>query len=270
MIHESSERRQGPFLAINCAAVSEALVASELFGHEKGAFTDANEARPGKFELAADGTLFLDEIGELPLGCQAQLLRAVEEKVIVRVGGSATLSTNTRLLAATNRDLRAMVRDGTFREDLFFRLNVVLIEMPPLRERPEDIPELADHFLGQFCLSAHRDLPELSKSAIQRMQTHDWPGNVRELRNLMERIAYLVPEEIVTAEDLPLSSEKPRRDPISSLKDATRQFQIDTIERHIERAAGNMTEAAASLGLHRSNLYRKMSQLGMTAAGEEE
>ncbi len=269
MIHDLSARREGPFLAINCAAVSETLLASELFGHEKGAFTDAHETRPGKFELAAKGTLFLDEIGELPLACQAQLLRAVEEKVVVRVGGSTTLSTNARLLAATNRDLGAMVRAGTFREDLFFRLNVVMLEMPPLRERPEDIPELADHFLSQFCASAHRALPELSKSALQRMRAHAWPGNVRELRNLMERIAYLVPDDIVTADDLPLAIDASRVDPVASLKKATRQFQIDTIERHIQMAAGNMTEAAASLGLHRSNLYRKMSQLGMSLSAQQ-
>ncbi|MEM7316497.1 MAG: sigma 54-interacting transcriptional regulator, partial [Planctomycetota bacterium] len=189
LIHASSERRTKPFVAINCAAMTETLVESEMFGHVKGAFTDAHADKPGKFETAAGGTLFLDEIGELSPSSQAKLLRAIEEKVIVRVGGSETIETDTRILAATNRDLTAMVRERTFREDLFFRLNVVTLQMPPLRERGDDISLLAGHFLEEFCLAAHRAVPEFTPAARKLLLAHPWPGNVRELRNLMERLA---------------------------------------------------------------------------------
>ena len=201
-IHYLSRRRGQPFIALNCAAIPDTLAESELFGHEKGAFTDAHESRPGKFELASGGTLFLDEIGDLSLNCQAKLLRVLEEKVMVRVGGSAPIPTDARVLAATNQKLAEMVQQKRFREDLYFRLNVVTLELPPLRQRGGDILLLAEHFLDDFCRRARRKVPELSAAARKRLAEHRWPGNVRELRNLMERLAYLTAGDRIEAEDL--------------------------------------------------------------------
>ena len=201
-IHYGSRRRSRPFVAVNCAAIPDTLAESELFGHEKGAFTDARDTRVGKFELASDGTLFLDEIGDLSLSGQAKLLRVLEEKVLVRVGGSTSIHTDVRVLAATNQDLAEMVRHKRFREDLYFRLNVVTLEIPPLRDRVEDILPLAEHFLLEFCKKARRQIPTFSAAARKRLESHPWPGNVRELRNLMERLAFLSSAEQVEAEEL--------------------------------------------------------------------
>jgi len=268
LVHYLSDRRNEPFVAVNCAALTETLLESELFGHEKGAFTDAHEARAGKFELASGGTLFLDEIGDMSLGGQAKLLRVLEEKVVVRVGGSKPITTDVRVFAATNQDLAELVRQKKFREDLFFRLNVVTLEMPPLRERGDDLLLLAEHFLNRFCAAAGRKPPKFTAAARKRLLGHTWPGNVRELRNLMERLAYLSQGEKVDAEDLAfILTPQPEGAGVFSLDhtlaEATKQFQGEYINRHIERARGNMTEAARRLGLHRSNLYRKMRQLGM-------
>jgi len=268
-IHYLSGRRHKPFVAVNCAAIPDTLAESELFGHEKGAFTDAHEARQGKFELAADGTLFLDEIGDLSLSGQSKLLRVLEEKVLVRVGGSAPIHTDARVVAATNQNLAEMVQKKRFREDLYFRLNVVTLELPPLRERAGDIMLLAEHFLHDFCKKARRKTPEFSAAARKRLQTHPWPGNVRELRNLMERLAYLSTEDRVEAQDLafilsPRGNAQLVANLDQPLAEATVQFQVEYIKRAIEQAGGNMSQAAAQLGLHRSNLYRKMRQLGMT------
>ncbi len=267
MIHYLSPRRDQVLVAVNCAAITETLLESELFGHERGAFTDAHETRQGKFELADGGTLFLDEIGDMSPGGQAKLLRVLEEKVVVRVGGSQPISVDTRVIAATNQDLAKLVREKKFREDLFFRLNVVTLQLPPLRDRGDDIILLADHFLSGFCAKARRPLPRLTASARKKLVGHSWPGNVRELRNMMERLAYLSSEGRVDAGDLSFVMAPGSDDETISmdqpLADATRQFQADFIERHIKRARGNMTEAAERLGLHRSNLYRKMKQLGM-------
>jgi Nif-specific regulatory protein len=268
LIHYRSRRRGQPFIAVNCAAITETLLESELFGHEKGAFTDAREARPGKFELASGGTLFLDEIAELSLAGQAKLLRVLEEKLVVRVGGSLPVHTDVRVLAATNRDLADMVRQRRFREDLFFRLNVVSLELPPLRERGPDALLLAEHFLEQFARRIGRATPRLSESARRRLLEHSWPGNVRELRNLMERIAYLSPSDTVEAEDLafiltPLGRSAPLVPMDLELAEATDRFQAQYIKQAIDGAGGNMSQAASRLGLHRSNLYRKMRQLGM-------
>ena len=190
-IHFGSRRRKHPFIAVNCAALTETLLESELFGHEKGAFTDAHEARAGKFELASGGTLFLDEIGDMSLAGQSKLLRVLEDKTIVRVGGSRPIHTDVRVLAATNQKLAELVRAKRFREDLYFRLNVVSLELPPLRERGDDVMLLAEHFLQQFCKRAGRRVPKFTAAARKRLESHTWPGNVRELRNLMERLAYL-------------------------------------------------------------------------------
>ena len=202
MVHYLSPRREQPFIAVNCAAITETLLESELFGHEKGAFTDAHETRQGKFELAAGGTLFLDEIGDLSLGGQAQTARVLEEKVVVRVGGSKPIHTDARVIAATNQNLAEMVRQRRFRQDLYFRLNVVTLELPPLRRTRRRRPVLAEYFLADFCHRAHRKVLPLSAAAKRRLEQHLWPGNVRELRNLMERLAYLLPGDTIEAADL--------------------------------------------------------------------
>ena len=270
-IHYFSRRRDQPFIAVNCAAIPETLAESELFGHEKGAFTDAHEARAGKFELAAGGTLFLDEIGDLTLSGQAKLLRVLEEKVLVRVGGSTPIHTDARLVAATNQNLAEMVQTKRFREDLYFRLNVVTLDLPPLRERGDDILLLGEHFLNDFCRRARRKTPRLAAAARRRLMEHAWPGNIRELRNLMERLAYLSTSDRIEAEDLAFILAPGGQTPLVTdlnrpLADATSQFQMEYINCQIEQSGGNMSLAAARLGLHRSNLYRKMRQLGMEAS----
>ena len=230
LVHYLSSRRGEVMVAVNCAAISETLLESELFGHEKGAFTDAHEARAGKFELADGGTLFLDEIGDMSLGGQAKLLRVLEEKVVVRVGGSATIPTSARVVAATNQNLGELVRDKKFREDLFFRLNVVTIELPPLRTRGDDVMLLAEHFLDEFCKKARRETPSISAGAKKQLLGHRWPGNVRELRNMMERIAYLSEGDTVSAEDLAfIDAPAPQDSAISldlTLSDATQELSL--------------------------------------------
>ena len=268
MVHYLSKRRKEPLVTVNCAAITESLLESELFGHEKGAFTDANETRAGKFELASGGTLFLDEIGDMSLAGQAKLLRVLEEKVVVRVGGSTPIPADVRMIAATNQNLGELVREKKFREDLFFRLTVVTIDMPPLRDRDDDVMVLAEYFLEEFSRQAKRKVPAFTAAARKKLLQHPWPGNVRELRNMMERLAYLSQNEKIEGEDLafimtgPLNSE-PQYSLELNLGDATRDFQIQFIEKQISLARGNMTDAARRLGLHRSNLYRKMRQRGM-------
>lgn len=268
-LHLQSSRRDQQFVAVNCAAIAETLLESELFGHEKGAFTDAIAERAGKFELASGGTLLMDEIGEMSLGGQAKLLRVLEDKVVVRVGGSEPIQTDVRVIAATNQDLVKLVREKRFREDLYFRLNVVTLQIPPLRERGDDIVVLAEHFLEEFGHQIGRPPPKLSDSARKRLLDHSWPGNVRELRNLMERVAYLTKGATVEESDLafvlsPASSGDVSSVPSNmSLSDATAVFQRQYIQRHVLAAQGNLAKAAKQLGMHRSNLYRKMGQLGM-------
>lgn len=274
-LHFQGPRAERPFIAVNCAALAETLLESELFGHEKGAFTDAREMHRGKFELSEGGTIFLDEIGDMSMGGQAKLLRVLEQKVITRVGGSQAIPINARVIAATNAHLAEAVRARKFREDLYFRLNVVTLELPPLRDRPEDVMPLAEHFLGSFAVQARRPKLDLSAEARKRLQAHTWPGNVRELRNLMERVAFLAPNDMIQADDLAfiLSPEQNRSSEPSldlGLSEATNQFQQDFIRRAIRRVRNNMSEAARLLGLHRSNLYRKMRQLGMSEAGSQD
>ena len=271
-LHYAGNRSSCPFVAVNCAALTESLLESELFGHERGAFTDARDMRQGKFELADGGTLFLDEIGDMSAGGQAKLLRVLEQKVITRVGGSQSIPINVRIIAATNANLSEAVRAKKFREDLYYRLGVVTLDLPALRERPEDILPLAEFFLRRFAVQAKRPQLQLSSEARRRLQSHTWPGNVRELRNLMERIAFLCPADRVEPEDLAfiLSPESdntklPALD--LGLDAATREFQRDFIRRSIHHVSDNMTDAAKLLGLHRSNLYRKMKQLEMKEVG---
>jgi Nif-specific regulatory protein len=267
-LHRQGPRSARPFVAVNCAALTETLLESELFGHEKGAFTDAHSMREGKFELAEGGTLFLDEIADMSLGGQAKLLRVLEQKVITRVGGTQTIPVNVRVLAATNASLAELVREKKFRQDLYYRLSVVTLELPPLRDRPEDILPLAKFFLDRFCHDANRKPLPFSPDAEKRLQMHNWPGNVRELRNLMERTAFLGSGPRVELEDLAFIL-SPRRNPFDDLAEgvglaeATGAFQAEYIKRAVKRMHGNMSDAAEFLGLHRSNLYRKMRQLGM-------
>ncbi len=271
-LHFQGPRADHPFVAINCAAMPESLLENELFGHEKGSFTDAHETRPGKFELAERGTLFLDEIGDMSLGGQAKLLRVLEEKVVTRVGGGQPIPINVRVVAATNANLVERVAAKTFREDLYYRLSVVTQTLPPLRERPEDILTLAEYFLKQFCLQARRRSLKISAEARRRLQSHAWPGNVRELRNLMERVAFLCTGDLVESDDLAFVLSPDRDSALEpsldmGLGEATKQFQQDFIRRSVKRVNGNMSEAARLLGVHRSNLYRKMRQLDMSEAG---
>ena len=277
-IHYQSPRRHEPFIAVNCAAITESLLESELFGHEKGAFTDAHEARAGKFEAANGGTLFLDEIGDMSLAGQAKLLRVLEEKVVVRVGGSNPISVDVRIIAATNQSLVDLVRNKKFREDLYFRLTVVTLILPSLRERGSDILELADYFLDSFCRKTGRNKPTWTSAAKSRLLAHPWPGNIRELRNLVERIVYLSSGDVIDVQDLQFVSSPIDSQPSASaeagtdlmhfpLAQATDEFQTKCIEHHIQSANGNMTLAAQTLGLQRTNLYRKMKQLGMPSPG---
>ncbi len=269
-IHYGGPRRELPFVAVNCAAISETLLESELFGHEKGAFTDAHEARPGKFEAAAGGTLCLDEIGDLSLAGQAKLLRVLEDKTVVRVGGSRSIAIDARVIAATNQPLADLVRQKRFRQDLYYRLTVVTLEIPPLRQRPEDIWPLTEFFLGLYSARAKRSQLKLSDAARRKLDAHDWPGNVRELRNLIERLVYLSGKDTIEAEDLSFAVsasalEAETASFTGTLTAATDAFQVLHIRRAIRDAQGNMSLAAERLGLHRSNLYRKLRQLGLSA-----
>jgi DNA-binding NtrC family response regulator len=273
-IHFESERRSGPFIAVNCAALVESLLESELFGHEKGAFTDANTTHVGKFELASGGTLFLDEVGDMSPGGQAKLLRVLEEKIVVRVGGSQSIPVDVRVVAATNQPLEDLIEQKRFREDLYFRLNVVKLTLPPLAQRGDDVLLLTNQFLQDFCYQIGRQVPSLDRGARDALLSHHWPGNVRELRNTIERVCYLCDEDVIHAADLMLSGSKLRANStpanVGNLKDATRDFQVGHINAAIEACHGNMTDAAARLGLHRSNLYRKMRQLGVATSTEED
>jgi transcriptional regulator with GAF, ATPase, and Fis domain len=281
-LHENSLRCNGPLVKVNCAAISESLLESELFGHEKGAFTDARARRIGKLESAHKGTLFLDEAGEMSPAVQAKLLRALETREFERLGGNDTVKADVRFVAATHRDLAAMVRKGTFREDLFYRLSVVPIRLPALRERPGDIPLLAGHFLREFSAAAGTAPPALTESAAARLREYPWPGNVRELRNVMERLSILQAGRTLTADDVadalgqrvgavPLG-EPPSRDgsgaAIETLAAARARFEAEHIRRALEATRGNITEAARRLGLTREALSRRIHR-GDKPADEE-
>jgi two-component system response regulator PilR (NtrC family) len=257
-VHARSPRAEAPFVPVNCGAIPEGLIESELFGHAKGAFTGAQGARQGLFQAAQDGTLFLDEIGELPLSLQVKLLRAIQERCIRPVGDNEDVAVDVRLVAATNRDLAAEVRSGKFREDLYYRLNVVQIRVPPLRERREDVLPLADHFLRRFAAEHGRPMPRLSADAKRRLSDYWFPGNVRELENLIERAVTLSNGEEVTVDALPavlrrtgadaLSPEGPLPDGFS-VEDYLAQIERELIDRALTEAAGVKKDAAAKLGL---------------------
>src|SRR5512133_2597981 len=275
-IHEGSRRRAGPFVKLNCAAVPSELIESELFGHERGAFTGAVAARRGKFEQAAGGTLFLDEVGDMHEAMQAKVLRVLQEGEFERVGGAQTLRCDVRVVAATNKDLAAEVKAGRFREDLFYRLNVVPIHAPPLRERREDVPELAARFLAEACERNGRKPMRLARDAVLALQAHDWPGNVRELRNLVERLAILCDGPEISPDDVAAvlpDARKPRTDRFrtgASFHDLVEEAEREIILGALDAHADNVSDTARTLGLERSHLYKKMRALGVKRGGGEE
>jgi two-component system, NtrC family, nitrogen regulation response regulator NtrX len=288
-IHDKSPRREKPFVRVNCAAIPRDLVESEMFGHERGAFTGATQTRIGRFELAHHGTLFLDEVGDLGPDAQAKLLRAIEAKEIQRVGGNRVIRTDVRILAATNHDLQRAVRSGTFREDLYFRLNVIPLAIPPLRDRSEDVPELVAHFSEQFLQRTGQARPRWRSDALQLLRDYPWPGNVRELANIIERLAILHPgaemtgqqvEDVLLVEHDQLESapvtptraqpgigERATTAPehAASLADRLDAFERTVIARALAEAGGNVADAARRLQTDRPNLYRRMKRLGINA-----
>jgi two-component system nitrogen regulation response regulator NtrX len=270
-VHALSRRRNQPFVEVNCAAIPEELIESELFGHVKGAFTGAVADRKGKFEAAQNGTIFLDEIGDMSLKTQAKVLRVLQEQVTEPVGSTSRVQVDVRVLAATNKDLQAEIRGGRFREDLYFRLNVIPIFVPPLRERAEDIPLLVEHFIDDFALEYGRSAKTLTPSAMARLQAYRWPGNVRELRNVIERVVIMAPGDEITDRDLAFLAgdtlaDKPVEDttaPAVPLYTARDQFERDYILRELAHQQGNISRTAEALGVERSNLYRKMRAFGI-------
>ncbi len=259
-IHKNSRRADKPFVRINCAAIPEGLIESELFGHERGAFTGAHARKPGRFEMADGGTLLLDEIGELPLPLQAKLLRVLQENQYERVGGIGTVTVDIRLLCATARDLEAAMEKGTFRQDLYFRLNVIPLVMPPLRERKDDIPLLTNHFLHEFSIKRGAAV-EISDEAVQCLVAYDFPGNVRELKNILERASVLAPEGVITPSDLPRELISPAGEVGGDsfvLADGVARAEKRLIVKALARTGGKRAEAAGLLGISRKNLWEKM------------
>ncbi len=259
-IHTQSRRAYGPFIAVNCGAFTEHLLESELFGHEKGAFTDAFYSKKGRFELARGGTLFLDEVGEISMKMQIDLLRVLEEKKFYRVGGEQPIEMDCRILSATNRELGQAIQEGTFRQDLFYRLNVITIHVPPLRERKEDIPLLANHFLRRFAKEINKPVDNISREALDEMMLYDWPGNVRELENAIERAVVVGKGRTIQAGSLPFYQEKPSYVPKDgSLKEVEKAHIIEVLE----DTSWNITKAAATLGIDRVTLYNRIKKYGL-------
>jgi len=274
-IHAQSRRAQGPFVEVNCAAIPEDLIESELFGHARGAFTGAVADRRGKFELATGGTLFLDEIGDMSLKTQAKALRALQEQVVEPVGGLGQLQVDVRVIAATNKDLLDEIRAGRFREDLYFRLNVIPIAVPALRERGDDVVRLAEHFIQEFTLEYGRRPKRLSPEAIKVLQSWDWPGNVRELRNVIERLVIMVPGDVISAGDLSFLAGADRTrtggaSEIVPLYQARDAWEREYLLAAVAAVDGNISRAADALGIERSNFYRKMRSLGIAPNRREE
>ena len=270
-VHALSRRSAGPFVEVNCAAIPDELLESELFGHVRGAFTGAVSDRRGKFEVADGGTIFLDEIGDMSLKSQAKVLRVLQEQVVEPVGGRADVEVDVRVVAATNKSLQEEIQAGRFRDDLFYRLNVVPIFVPPLRDRREDIDRLTEHFLARYTSEYGRRAKTVDPAALATLRSYRWPGNVRELRNVIERVVIMVPGPIVTAQDLGFLETSPGRPdapPVQArwpvrLQEARDRFERDYILQVVTEQRGNITRAADVLGLERSNLYRKMRAFGI-------
>jgi len=273
-IHAMSPRASEPFVEVNCAAIPEELIESELFGLRKGAVPGAREDKIGKFEKADGGSLFLDEVGDMSLKTQAKVLRALDEGRFEPVGGTEFVQVDVRVIASTNKNLELEIERGNFREDLFYRLNVIPFYVPPLRERREDIPLLADHFLKEFTTAYGRKPKELTPEAYRVLMDYQWPGNVRELRNLMERIVIMNPQQRIDARHLPLNPAKravfePPRDRFGSLQEVREAAEREYILKKLEETGGNVSRTAELLGLERSNLYRKMKALGIAPKERE-
>jgi two-component system nitrogen regulation response regulator NtrX len=267
-LHAMGPRAAQPFVEVNCAAIPEDLIESELFGHRKGSFNGAHEDKIGKFEKADGGTLFLDEVGDMSLKTQAKVMRVLDEQRFEPVGAPGSRQVDVRVIAATNKNLQEEIERGNFREDLFYRLNVIPFQVPPLRERVEDIPLLADHFLKAFTTAYGRKPKELTPEAYRLLQEYHWPGNVRELRNLMERIVIMSPQVRIDVRHVPLPrSRRPAEraaEGYGSLQEVRAAAERDYILKKLDETGGNVTRAAEVLGLERSNLYRKMKALGIT------
>lgn len=268
-LHAASLRSKGPFVEVNCAAIPEELIESELFGHVKGSFTGASEDKIGKFAKADGGTLFLDEVGDMSLRTQSKVLRVLEEQRFERVGSNQTLHVDVRVLAATNKNLEQEIARGAFRQDLFYRLNVIPFFVPPLRDRKEDIPVLARYFLAEFSAEYGKRTRELSSTALEILLRYPWPGNVRELRNLVERLVIVCPQARIEPHHLPPElfrgvAESPQQ-PYSTLHEARSAYEREFILRKLQEHRWNMTQTASALGLERSHLYRKMKSLGIAA-----
>ncbi|MFB1483344.1 sigma-54-dependent transcriptional regulator [Corallococcus sp. RDP092CA] len=277
MIHQRSPRKDGPFVVVHCAALAETLLESELFGHERGAFTGAVKRKLGRFELADGGTLFLDEIGEIPASVQTKLLRVLQEKELQRVGGEETLKVDVRVVSATHRDLQAEVKAGRFREDLYYRLHIVPLTLPPLRERPEDLPALARHFVAKHAPRVNRRVTGIDDAALHALARHAWPGNVRELENVMEQALVFAEGDTLTPQDLPphLAGQTPRMDaglPVPQgdrpLPEILEDLERQLIARAYEKAGGVKTETARLLGIKTSALYYKLEKYGFLPRGE--
>jgi two-component system, NtrC family, response regulator AtoC len=269
-IHQQSRRAQKPFVAVNCTAIPENLIESELFGHERGAFTGAVQRRIGKFELAHSGTLFLDEIGSMRLDMQTKLLRALQEREIERVGGERTIKVDVRIVVATNADLRELVKTKAFRDDLYYRLNVIPVLVPPLRTRKGDIPLLIQYFLAKYNRQFNRHVRGFSLAAMEALQAYEWPGNVRELENIVERLIVISKHETIQLRELPLdlqSSHTPLVEQLEEegydLRKAVQQFEREYIRRVLEKTHWNQTIAARMLGIHRNTLLGKIEQLDL-------
>ncbi len=270
-LHEKSQRAHKPFVEVNCAAIPQELIESELFGHEKGAFTGATERKIGKFELAHEGTLFLDEIGDMTLATQAKVLRVIETQVFQRVGGGKNIGVDVRILAATNKDVLEEVRKGNFREDLYFRLNVIPIVVPPLRERKGDIPLLVKHFMERFAAENGTKVKEMSPEVVRMFQDYDWPGNIRELKNAVERLMIMSPSPVIAKSNVValgmLHSKQVFREydyfSYKTLKDARDAFERDFIIRKLHENDWNVSKTSSAIDIERSNLHKKIKSYGI-------
>ncbi|MEI6315827.1 MAG: sigma-54 dependent transcriptional regulator, partial [Syntrophus sp. (in: bacteria)] len=276
-LHKLSRRNVKPFIEVNCAAIPEDLIESELFGHEKGAFTGATQKKRGKFDLAHEGTIFLDEVADMSLKAQAKILRILQEKKFERVGGTKMIHVDVRVIAATNKDLEKEMEEGRFRQDLYYRLNVIPLLVSPLRERIEDIPPLVERFLNDFSVKEGEDPKKITPEALELLLGHDWPGNVRELKNIVERLVIMTPSRIITAADIPLFAKessheiesKPNLSKTSTLQDsdslraARIDFEKQYILRKLRENEGNISKTAEAIGLERSNLHKKIKSYGL-------
>ncbi len=259
LLHENSTRADRPFIEVNCAAIPQELIESELFGHERGSFTGAFEMKKGKFEQADGGTLFLDEIGDMSLQTQAKVLRVIETQEFQRVGGNKNIKVDVRIISATNKDLSEEVKREAFREDLFFRLNVIPLKVPALRERPEDIPVLVEYFLESFAMEYGQQPKKIAPEAIKILQKQIWPGNIRELKNVLERLVIMTPSKVITPGDLFIpDAKKADYFAVDSLKDARELFERDFIAKKLEENAWNISKTSEVLDIERSNLHRKI------------